>query len=92
MIKMDEIDVMKKALGEYEHARYLKRINQDLYNQLTGSIYWLLKYAEKNNIFLPKKEELFRLVENSHFYIDQFAKPQQPKSNTEKTTDNETEP
>jgi len=47
-------------------------------------------FRKKNNISLPKKEELFRLAENSHFYIDQFAK--QPKSNTEKTTDNETEP
>ena len=57
---MNEIDVMKNALQEYEHARHLKRINQDLYNQLTGSVYWLLKYSEKKTIFhyLKKKNYL----------------------------------
>ena len=84
MKKMNEIDVMNNALKEYENARRLKRINQELYDHLSGSIYYLLKYSEKYNVPLPKKQELIQMVEKSNFYIDQFAK--QPKSNMEKTS------
>jgi hypothetical protein len=85
---MDEYDIMNKALMEYENARRLKRINQELYDHLSGSIYYLLKYSEKYSLTLPKKDELIRLIETSHFYTDQFAKPNQhPKLNTEKNND-----
>jgi len=73
--KMDEIDVLNNALKEYEYARRLKRINQVLYDHLAGSIYYLLKYSERYNITLPKKWELVDMIEKSHFYIDQIAKP-----------------
>jgi hypothetical protein len=88
---MDEIGVLKNALREYEHAKHLKRMNQELYQHLTGSIYWLLKYSEKYNIPLPKKDELLRMVEKANFLIDQFIPPPKPQQPS-KTPSDPTEP
>jgi len=68
----DEIDVLKRAIIEHEKALHLKKINHELYSHLTGSIYWLLKYSEKYNMPLPKKEELLRMLEKSEFMIDRM--------------------
>lgn len=45
----------------------MKKLNQDLYDQLNGSILYLLEYSDKNNIILPNRERLLKLIENIHF-------------------------
>ena len=97
----DEIDVLKKAIAEHEQALRLKNLNQELHSHLSGSIYWLLKYTEKYDIPLPKKDELVRMLEKSDAMIDTIistAKQQvgqinfhQPKVTPTRSTDNETE-
>jgi hypothetical protein len=82
--KMNEIDVLNKALEEYEYARRLKHLNQELYDHLTGSIYYLIKQSEKYNIPLPNRDMLLQMIENTGFIIDQFAKP--------KTKENDSKP
>jgi DNA replication initiation complex subunit (GINS family) len=71
----DEIDLLRQALQKHDQVSRLKRINEELYSHLTGSIYYLLKYAEKQDIQLPQKEALLGMVERADFIIDQFAKP-----------------
>jgi len=90
----DEIDVLKKAITEHDKALRLKNINVELHSHLTGSIYWLLKYSEKYNISLPKKDELIRMIEKSDFLIDEMKNmANQPKGNRHnKSTDWEPEP
>ncbi|MDE1876236.1 MAG: hypothetical protein KGH86_05365 [Thaumarchaeota archaeon] len=70
-----EIDLLRQALKKHEQASRLKKINEELYQHLTGSIYYILKYAEKHGISLPQKEALLRMIEKADFIIDQFAKP-----------------
>jgi hypothetical protein len=41
----DEIDVMKKAITYYDRAVLLKRMNENLYDHLVGSIVWLLRIS-----------------------------------------------
>jgi hypothetical protein len=79
----DEIDVLKKTILEHETALKLKNINVELHSHLTGSIYWLLKYSEKYNMPLPKKEELIRMLDKSEFFIDEMKNmANQPTVNT----------
>lgn len=93
-------------LVEYSrHLNKICRINDDILEQLFGSVVYLLKYSEKYGIKLPKKEELERilfntkpLLESHNQALEELEKTkiflgdfQQPKSNTEKTTDDETE-
>ena len=76
----DEIKIMKKALAQYERAVRLKRLNQNLYDHLIGSIYCLLEYSQKYNVPLPRKNQLIGMIENANFLIDQFA--EQPQVTT----------
>ena len=78
----NEIDIIRKIIEEYDEVLRLKKLNEDLYSHLTGSIYYLLKYLEKHDIFLPQKESLLGMVEKANFIIDQFAN-HQPKGNTD---------
>lgn len=78
----NEIDVLKKAIIEHEKALHLKKINEELYSHLTGSVFYLLKYSEKYNVPLPKKEEILRMLEKSEFLIDEMISFSQPKDNS----------
>jgi hypothetical protein len=80
---------MKKALAEYENANRIKDINQELYDHLTGSIYYLVKYCVKYDIPLPNRENLIGMVTRANAIIQRFATPTSLKQ-PYKTTDNET--
>jgi len=88
---MNEIDVLEETIEEYRKVKRLKKLNENLTEQLLGSIQYLIEYSEKYHFQLPKKTELLQMVENGYSLLQQLD-PQQPKSNTNKTTDNETEP
>jgi hypothetical protein len=51
-----EIDILKMAVNEYDKAIKIKKMNERLFEQLTGSLYYICKYAEKHNLPLPEKE------------------------------------
>ena len=89
-LNKDEITI--DILEQYKDALRLKNLNQELYNHLCASIFYLVKYSQKYNIPLPKREALLGMIEKADFIIDQFAIPQQPTGNTNKTTEDETEP
>jgi hypothetical protein len=77
----DEIDVMKKAIMYYDRAILLKRMNENLYDHLIGSIIWLLRYSDKNGIILPKKEELYDMVTKCETFFQEIAaSPSPPES------------
>ena len=77
-----EIDLMRITLKQYDRAIRLKRLNEELYAHLLGSLYYLFKYAEKHEITLPEKDNLLQMVRKADFIIDQFVN--QPKGNTDK--------
>ena len=52
---MDSIDHMKLAIiRELQEALQLKRINQQLLEQLGASLRWLIHYSKKYNTFTRK--------------------------------------
>ena len=94
-------------LAEYSrHLNKIRTINEDISEQLLGSVFYLLKYSDKYAISLPKKEELERILFNTKPLLEShnraleelektkmfFGINEQPKSNKNKTTDKETEP
>lgn len=44
----------------------MKQLNQKLYDELDVALMFTLEYAERNNIVLPNRDSLFRMVENIH--------------------------
>ena len=86
----DEIDLMRKIIKQYDRALRVKKLNEDLYSHLIGSIYYLLKYSEKYSIPLPQKHALLGMVQKADFIIDQFALPtknQQPDKTPSDSTE-----
>jgi hypothetical protein len=67
---MDALRAMQDALNIMEYARSMKRLNEELYEHLHGSILYILRYAEKNNIILPQKNELLGIL----IKTDNYAK------------------
>jgi len=63
---------------QYDNAIRLRKMNEELYDHLVGSIVWLLKYSEKYNVVLPKKEELYNLIKRSQFLIDEIVNTPSP--------------
>lgn len=59
---MNEVDVLKIALSELDKAKKLKQMNIELWNLLMGSIYYIFKYSEKNNISLPQRNNIFEMI------------------------------
>jgi hypothetical protein len=75
---VDEYRLLQDALNTMRYAQSFKRLNQELYDQLCGSIVYLLKYCEKNNLVLPNREALLELVIKSDSYIDSIKEKQMP--------------
>lgn len=93
----DEIDILKKTIMTYERAIKVKDINEQLYEQLMGSLYYICKYAEKYNIPLPEKEVIYDLIERCRNRFDNMVEIVTHHSPPEfqqrkKTPDDETEP
>lgn len=77
-------EITNDILNQYKDALRLKKLNQELYNHLCASILHLLKYSQKYNIPLPKKDVLLGMIEKADFIVDQFA--DQPTVNTNNTS------
>lgn len=72
---MNQYQIAIMTLNELKAALRLKKLNQELYEQLIGSIRWLLRYSEKNGIALPDRDKLSTIVERTHTIIGKFATP-----------------
>ena len=56
----------KKIIEEWKQVDRMKQLNQRLYDELDVALMFTLEYAERNNIVLPNRDRLFRMVENIH--------------------------
>jgi hypothetical protein len=77
---MDEYRILQDALNTMKYAQSLKRLNQELYDHLCGSILFVIKYAEKNNITLSNRELLLSLITKSNDYIHMIKDKQLPNT------------
>ena len=75
---MDAYRAMQDALNMMEHARCLKRLNEELYEHLYDSILYIIKYAEKNKIILPQREVLLGLITKTDNYIHMIKEKRMP--------------
>jgi len=63
---MNDFEAWQKILLEWKQINHMKRLNQQLYDQLGGAIIYILRYAEKYSIQLPNKDALYRMIDNLH--------------------------
>jgi hypothetical protein len=75
---VDAYRAMQDALNVMEYARSLKGLNEQLYEHLYGSILYIIKYAEKNKITLPQRENLLELITKTDNYINMIKEKKMP--------------
>lgn len=84
----DHIDVLREAVFQHEKANLLLELNDKMYHEIIGSVVYIMKYAERNNIRLPNKENLYNIVKRAEQQYDSIYEtsnrkffPDQPKGN-----------
>ncbi len=96
---MNERQAWEEIVQEWKQLDKLEDLNQRLYDELGGAIMYILEYSKRNNIVLPHRDRLFKMVENYHvtcLSIMDFHKKIKslPRENQHdfKHSDNSTEP
>jgi hypothetical protein len=64
------INLKIQLAKELEKAVKFQRINQELYDKLTGDIFWLLRYAKSQNIVLPNLNKIQKSIDGIHSIMD----------------------
>ncbi len=63
---MNEFEAWQKIIEEWKQVDRMKQLNQRLYDELGGALMYILDYADKNNISLPNRDRLYRMIDNIH--------------------------
>jgi hypothetical protein len=69
---------MQDALNTMQYALSIKRLNEQLYEHLCGSILYLIRYSEKNDVILPNKSALTEIIAKSRNYINAIKNVRMP--------------
>lgn len=85
---MNDFEAWQYLLTEWRGVQRVKHLNQELYDQLGGSILYLLNYAEKNDIALSNKEGLCQMLDKAHNLMTSIDSPTH-LNNQKKQPDNE---
>ena len=67
---MNEFERWLKTIQQYQGVQKLVNLNQNLYDQLTGAMFYLKKYADELDLPLKKREELNLMLERSENIMD----------------------
>jgi hypothetical protein len=69
---MNEFAGWQKVIFEWKKVQRMKKLNQELYDQLGGTFLYILQYARKNNIILPNTDSLDRMADRIHHLMDEI--------------------
>jgi hypothetical protein len=98
--RMNDFEAWQKILDKWKQVNKMQDINQRLYDELGGSLMYILEYSEKNNIVLPNRDRLYRIIDNIHQTMDDLndfrnrinSIPPTKNEQQNKTTEDGTEP
>lgn len=82
---MDDYHIKMQELEELRGTVKLKRINEELLEQLASSLRWLLHYAKNNNLDLPDKDKILAILDRTMEIADKLP-THHSQMNTQKET------
>jgi hypothetical protein len=74
-LQKDSIDAWAEILLEWKRVKRKKRLVQVLYEQVGGTLYYILNYAKRNDIILPNRERLYGMIDRIHYLMDEIEPP-----------------
>ena len=88
-----EFEAWQKILDEWKKVDKVRRLNQRLYDYLGSCLIYLLEYSKRNDIVLPHKERIERMIDESEYIIDQINSATSPNfKHPNGTPEDSTEP
>jgi len=98
-VRLHLIDSLEKIVETKKNLDRLININRNLFEHLIGSTIQLLRYGEKYNVIIPKKEQLESILKNTQILLqdqkdaigtfnlqnNRFNDSDQPSGNTDKS-------
>jgi hypothetical protein len=72
---MNEFDAWYKILEEWREIKRTKRLIQELYEQVGGTLFFILDYAKKNGILLHNRDSLYRMADRIHYLMHEIEPP-----------------
>lgn len=84
-MELDDYHIKMQEIQELREAVKLKRINEELLEQLASSLRWLLHHSQKYNIPLPETDKIIALLERTMEITDKL-----PDYHSQMNTQNET--
>ena len=88
--RINDFEAWQKILEEWKEVSRMKKLNQELYDLLGGSLMYVLEYSERNSIRLPNREALYRMADRIHLLIGEINAPtenQQRKATPDDSTE-----
>jgi len=67
---LNEFEAWQKIIEEWKQVDRMKQLNQRLYDELGGALMYILDYTDKNDIALPNRDRLYRMIDNIHNTVD----------------------
>jgi hypothetical protein len=67
---MNDFEAWQRIIEEWKKVDKMQNLNQRLYDELGGAIQYILEYSKRNDIVLPNRIRLFRMMENYHRTTD----------------------
>lgn len=63
---MNDFDAWQEISIEWKEVRRMKKLNQELYDQLFGAIAYIIEYTKKHNIPIHNREAFKRMTDKVH--------------------------
>ncbi|KAA2283865.1 hypothetical protein [Candidatus Nitrosocosmicus sp. SS] len=61
-----DFEAWQEILEKWKQVNRMQDLNQRLYDELGSAIIYILEYSKRNDVVLPNRERLWKLVENIH--------------------------
>jgi hypothetical protein len=87
MTRMNETDAWHEIYQEWREVKRIKRLNQELYDLLFGSIHYIIEYSKKYNVPIRNREQLVLMSERIHKLMDEI----EPSTSDESLHDGESD-
>ena len=72
---MNEIEGWYEILESWKKVKRMKKLNQELYDILYGTIGYIIEYSRKYGIPITKQNEIIRMVDRIHYLMDEIEPP-----------------
>jgi hypothetical protein len=76
---MNEIEAWREILNSWEKVKRMKKLNQDLYDEITSALGQIIRYCKTNDIPIPHLSKLETIFGRIHILMEEIE-PSHPNN------------